>query len=303
MGIVLSSMAQLLMNFSRSGNRAMEGPYAQSLSDRVLDGILADLATENSLAFMTDGQRYDRAYRLLQQRAQVTQYFFDLFPDNGRPIEAPPGRSLAAIPTKTVNGQLVLDVSNLYGDWFNETPFATPFKFNNSGRELSTVVDEQSEFATSLAEPNGVRYVVRLQCFGLSDAAMRNVEKGTEDMSGITESANTIHVGSDASGILPATGLSSRAYALLADSAIGSPRTAGRLDTGRLFVFDTRAGRKPSERGGFSSEFVDCMTRIVVARTYQAKDFSGDWSFVDGGKYQKELASSSVVISGRVLGQ
>jgi len=301
MGIILSSMAQLLMSFSKTGTKTMEGPYAQSLADRVLDTILADLATENSLAFMTEGQRYDRAYRLQQQGAQVTQYFFDLFPDNGRPIEAPANRALAAIPTKVVGGVLVLNVDNLYGAWFNETPFGTVFKFNNSGRELSAVVDDQADFASSIADPTGVRYVVRLQCFGLSEAAMRRVDSGANRLSGISESANAIHVGADVSGVLPSSGISAEAYALLADSAIGSPRTSGLLDTGRLFVYDSRAGRPAT--GGFRSEFTDCLTRILVARTYPAKSYAGDWGFVSGGKVEKELASASVVISGRVLGQ
>jgi hypothetical protein len=164
-------------------------------------------------------------------------------------------------------------------------------------------VDKQSEFSDSLSDPNGVRYVVRLQCFGLSEEAMRRVDSGKIQLAGISESANAIHVGPDVSGVLPSSGISAEAYALLADSAIGFPRTPGLLDTGRLFVYDSRAGRRAT--GGFRSEFTDCLTRILVARTYPAKSYVGDWAFVSdrGSKVEKELASASVVISGRVLGQ
>ncbi|MEB3299457.1 MAG: prepilin-type N-terminal cleavage/methylation domain-containing protein [Candidatus Sericytochromatia bacterium] len=303
MGVILSAMAELLIAFSNTGGKTMERPFAQSLSDRALDRILSDLATENSLAAMVDGQRYDRAYRLAQRKAQVTQFFLDLFPENGRPIEAPSGRTLAAIPTKVLADQgTVYDLDALYGPWFLETPFSSVRLYSASGEDLSAFYTTQAEFLNSLAEPQGIRYVVRLQCFGLSDAAMRLIEVGTIDPTGIPESANLVHVGGSVSGELPGSGLDTKAYALLADSAIGDPRTPGGLDTGRLFVYDKRAGR-PATAGGFRSEYVECLTRIVVARTYDAKKFADDWKFVSGGKPDIPLASSSLIVSGRVMGQ
>lgn len=302
LGVLLMMMSSILGSYTMNQVKTADVPFAVNLAQQQLDQVQMRLATQNSMVF--DTAQFDavscaqcprgRSYFIRSENISVSAYYFNNFPWNAVSDNK---SEMAVIPWFDEKPPLHADIKGAVYDGgytFNEVKYDNPYirytlfyrnRFYGSGGSLTFddgSVVTVNDIKQRLGEPDPPRYAVRLQLFGIP--AINQADVG--DLGAYVRKADRLTNYDGDPRVPPAACL----Y-LIGDSCIN-----GVANTGRMWIYERSANGADDPK--FFPHF---SAKILVARVYRVKDFVDDGTFyAQGAKFDREIASASVILVGRV---